>query len=50
MWLVSQGSRIEVIRPESLRQEMKKKAEEILAHFPPNGCLHPLHDGSEQIG
>ena len=30
MWLLSQGSRIEVIRPESLRQEMKKKVEEIL--------------------
>ena len=30
MWLLSQGSRIEVIRPESLRQEMKEKAEEIL--------------------
>ena len=33
MWLLSQGSRIEVIRPESLRQEMKKKAEEILALY-----------------
>lgn len=30
MWLLSQGSKIEVIRPESLRQEMKEKAEEIL--------------------
>lgn len=30
MWLLSQGDRIEVIRPESLRQEMKKRAEEIL--------------------
>lgn len=30
MWLLSQGSRVEVIRPESLRQEMKEKAEEIL--------------------
>lgn len=30
MWLLSQGSRVEVLRPESLRQEMKKKAEEIL--------------------
>ncbi len=29
MWLLSQGNRIEVIRPESLRQEMKQKAEEI---------------------
>lgn len=29
MWLLSQGSRIEVLRPESLRQEMKKKAQEI---------------------
>lgn len=33
MWLLSQGSRIEVIRPESLRQEMKRKAEEILALY-----------------
>ena len=30
MWLLSQGSRIEVLRPESLRQEMKKKAQEIV--------------------
>ena len=30
MWLLSQGGRVEVIRPESLRQEMKRKAEEIL--------------------
>lgn len=30
MWLLSQGSRVEVIRPESLRQEMKEKAKEIL--------------------
>ena len=33
MWLLSQGSRIEVIRPESLRQEMKRKAEEISALY-----------------
>ena len=30
MWLLSQGGRGEGIRPESLRQEMKRKAEEIL--------------------
>lgn len=30
MWLLSQGDKIEVIRPESLRQEMKRKAEDIL--------------------
>ncbi len=30
MWLLSQGSRIEVLRPESLRQEMQEKAQEIL--------------------
>ena len=29
MWLLSQGSRLEVLRPESLRQEMKKQAQEI---------------------
>ncbi len=30
MWLLSQGNKIEVLRPESLRQEIKQKAEEIL--------------------
>ncbi|MCM1123521.1 MAG: WYL domain-containing protein [Eubacterium sp.] len=30
MWLLSQGNKIEVLRPESLRQEMKQKAEEIV--------------------
>lgn len=30
MWLLSQGNKIEVLRPESLRQEMKEKAQEIL--------------------
>ena len=30
MWLLSQGDKIEVIRPESLRQEMKEKAEAVL--------------------
>ncbi len=30
MWLLSQGNRIEVLRPESLRREMKEKAEAIL--------------------
>lgn len=29
MWLLSQGSRIEVLRPESLRQEIREQAEEI---------------------
>lgn len=33
MWLLSQGSRVEVIRPESLRQEMKEKAQEIAALY-----------------
>ena len=33
MWLLSQGNKIEVIRPESLRQEMKAKAQEILALY-----------------
>ncbi len=33
MWLLSQGSRIEVLSPESLRQEMKEKAQEILALY-----------------
>ena len=28
MWLLSQGSRVEVLRPESLRQEMKRQAQE----------------------
>lgn len=30
MWLLSQGDKIEVLRPESLRQEIKKKVEDIL--------------------
>ena len=33
MWLLSQGDRIEVLRPASLRQEMKKKAEEIVKRY-----------------
>lgn len=33
MWLLSQGDKIEVIRPESLRQEMKEKAEAILKRY-----------------
>ena len=33
MWLLSQGNKIEVIRPESLRQEMKAKVQEILALY-----------------
>lgn len=30
MWLLSQGKKVEVIRPEALRQEMKRNMEEIL--------------------
>lgn len=30
MWLLSQGDKIEVLKPESLRQEMKKKLKDIL--------------------
>lgn len=33
MWLLSQGNKIEVLRPESLRHEMKAKAQEILALY-----------------
>lgn len=33
MWLLSQGSKVEVLRPESLRQEMKEKAQEILTLY-----------------
>lgn len=33
MWLLSQGNRIEVVRPESLRQEMKRKVQEILVLY-----------------
>ena len=29
MWLLSQGSRVEVLSPKSLRQEMKMKVQEI---------------------
>lgn len=33
MWLLSQGSRIEVLRPESLREEMKKNLLEMLERY-----------------
>lgn len=33
MWLLSQGNKVEVIRPESLRQEMKRQAEEIVKRY-----------------
>lgn len=33
MWLLSQGNKIEVLRPDSLRNEMKAKAQEILALY-----------------
>lgn len=33
MWLLSQGSRIEVLRPESLREEMKKNLFEMLERY-----------------
>lgn len=33
MWLLSQGNKIEVIRPESLRQDMKKQLEAMLEFY-----------------
>lgn len=33
MWLLSQGNRIEVLRPETLRQDMIEKLEEIMALY-----------------
>lgn len=33
MWLLSQGSKVEVLRPESLREEMKNTLLEILGHY-----------------
>ena len=33
MWLLSQGSNVEVLRPESLRQEMKQKLLEMLDRY-----------------
>lgn len=33
MWLLSQGSNIEVIKPDSLRQEMKQKLLEMLERY-----------------
>lgn len=33
MWLLSQGKKLEVIRPESLRQDMKRQLEEMLALY-----------------
>ena len=50
MWLLSQGSRIEVIRPESLRQEMKKKVEEILKLYSQciNRGIEMIYDSHEK--
>lgn len=33
MWLLSQGKRVEVLKPETFRQEMKKTLQEILAQY-----------------
>lgn len=33
MWLLSQGSRVEVLKPESMREEMKKVLTEMLAKY-----------------
>lgn len=33
MWLLSQGSKVEVVKPESLRQEMKKQLQEMLDRY-----------------
>lgn len=33
MWLLSQGNRIEVVYPESLRQEIKKQLMEMLERY-----------------
>lgn len=33
MWLLSQGSRVEVLKPESLRQEMKRTLKEMLGNY-----------------
>lgn len=33
MWLLSQGSNIEVIKPDTLRQEMKQKLLEMLERY-----------------
>ena len=33
MWLLSQGSTIEILRPQSMRDEMKKKLQEMLKNY-----------------
>ena len=33
MWLLSQGKNVEVIRPQSLREEMKKVLTEMLGYY-----------------
>lgn len=33
MWLLSQGSRVEVLKPESLREEMRQTLEEMLRKY-----------------
>lgn len=33
MWILSQSATVEVLRPESLRQEMRERAQEIVALY-----------------
>ena len=33
MWLLSQGKQVEIIKPQSLRKEMKRKLEDMLARY-----------------
>ena len=33
MWLLSQGNKVEVVRPESLRRDMKRQLEEVMAFY-----------------
>ena len=38
MWLLSQGNNIEVVKPETLRQEMKQTLQDMLARY--EGEMH----------
>ena len=33
MWLLSQGPKVEVVKPDSLREEMKKQLQEMLGRY-----------------
>ena len=36
MWLLSQGTKVEVVKPDSLREEMKKQLQDMLQRYDNN--------------